>query len=659
LGATLYEVLTRRAVCDGEDRETILRQLMTEEPVALRRHDPRIPLDLETIILKSVSRQRDDRYATAQELADDLQRLLDDRPILARRPTLSQRVAKWTRRHRSATAAGVGALMLLSVGLLISNIAIARQKAATERALQIATANEARAVTEQRKAAAIRDVMQQLVGAAHPDQRKGNTYTVRQLLDNLSSELIAPLDDQQEVQAALRSTVGNAYRRLGAPDKAAPLLSAVLTMRQAARPLDQVALAESLKDVAWNEAAQSRYAQAEDYARQAVALYEQHGPPAPPRINALWCLQHSLIYQQKYLQADQTAQQAMELGGPIPEAQADLSNVLHNLAQSKNLQGKPVEAEALAREAVTLHRAIHGDRHPETAWGLDALGRALASQKKWSEAAASFREAMGIFSEHYDAGHKSVRQADENLRMVLRAQGDHDGIAELDRRRTELTAQAFLRQRIHDRTLLDLLVEHDQVLAAAQLLELGEPQLLDQTELIQAATMMARCAQDVLKPHDSAQCELAGQRFRLAARRLIEKAVQACPQDAHAENQLAWWLVSHDDPSLHDPAQAIQLARQALDKQPDADHVWNTLGVALYRDGQWAEAIEALERSCQGKGGGPYDLVFLAMAHWQLGHTDQARTLFARAQHLASTEPHSHELQGFLDEARALLDNPR
>jgi tetratricopeptide (TPR) repeat protein len=119
LGATLYELLTLHPACDGHDRQEVLRQIEREEPRPLRRLNPAVPADLETVVLKTLAKEPEARYATAQELADDLQRFLKDEPIRARRPTLVQRARKWARRHRavvrSATAA-VLAILLLGAG---------------------------------------------------------------------------------------------------------------------------------------------------------------------------------------------------------------------------------------------------------------------------------------------------------------------------------------------------------------------------------------------------------------------------------------------------------------------------------------------------------------------------------------------------------------
>ena len=104
--------MTLRPTIPGNERHELLARLALEEPVPLRRLTPALPADLETIVLKALAKEPAERYATAQEMADDLRRFLEDRPILARRPTLAQRVAKWARRHQrmvAAAAQGVGA----------------------------------------------------------------------------------------------------------------------------------------------------------------------------------------------------------------------------------------------------------------------------------------------------------------------------------------------------------------------------------------------------------------------------------------------------------------------------------------------------------------------------------------------------------------------
>src|SRR5262249_21702886 len=115
LGATLYELLTLRPAFTGEDRQELLRQIAFEEPKRPRKLDKSIPVELETILLKTMEKNPAERYATAQELADDLRRFLEDQPIRARRANLAKRVRKWARRHKAEVAAAIACLMVAVV----------------------------------------------------------------------------------------------------------------------------------------------------------------------------------------------------------------------------------------------------------------------------------------------------------------------------------------------------------------------------------------------------------------------------------------------------------------------------------------------------------------------------------------------------------------
>src|SRR5262245_17093916 len=109
LGATLYELLTLQPPVTGADRQELLRQIAFEEPVPPRRLSRGVPAELETIVLKALEKNPQDRYATAQELADDLRRFRNDEPIQARRPSLVQRARKWARRHKGFVTGAMAA----------------------------------------------------------------------------------------------------------------------------------------------------------------------------------------------------------------------------------------------------------------------------------------------------------------------------------------------------------------------------------------------------------------------------------------------------------------------------------------------------------------------------------------------------------------------
>ncbi len=87
LGATLYELLTLHPPHDGRTTAELIGQIRDKEPVSPRKRDPRLPRDLETIVLKAMAKRPRDRYASSADLAEDLQRFLDTEPVKARRIT--------------------------------------------------------------------------------------------------------------------------------------------------------------------------------------------------------------------------------------------------------------------------------------------------------------------------------------------------------------------------------------------------------------------------------------------------------------------------------------------------------------------------------------------------------------------------------------------
>ncbi len=114
LGATLYELLTLQPVFADSDRTTLLQKIALTEPPPPRQLNPQIPADLETIILKMLEKDPGARYFSAAELAADLQRFVENKPITARRPTLSQRLTKWSVRNRALVTISAAVVVLIA-----------------------------------------------------------------------------------------------------------------------------------------------------------------------------------------------------------------------------------------------------------------------------------------------------------------------------------------------------------------------------------------------------------------------------------------------------------------------------------------------------------------------------------------------------------------
>ncbi|HMP80506.1 MAG TPA: serine/threonine-protein kinase [Pirellulaceae bacterium] len=136
LGATLYELVNLTPIFPAEDRAALLYQILHDEPQPLRKIDRTIPVELETIVLKALSKSPSDRYVTAAEFAEDLRRFLSERPILARRPTWPDRIRKWLRRHPALVATAAMMLAIGTIGLAIATAVVWREQKLTQRSLE-------------------------------------------------------------------------------------------------------------------------------------------------------------------------------------------------------------------------------------------------------------------------------------------------------------------------------------------------------------------------------------------------------------------------------------------------------------------------------------------------------------------------------------------
>jgi WD40 repeat protein/serine/threonine protein kinase len=180
LGLTLYELLVLRPAFDGQDRLHLVDQIGRQEPARPRTLDPRIPRDLETILMKAIEKDPRRRYSSAEALAGDLRRFLADEPIQARRIGPLERLGRWGRRNplvAGLTAAIVVVAVLGFVGVFGQ--------------MQVAIANEEQANTN----------------AAKAEKKEQEANQKRDEVQALNEKL-------QATQAELRSTLYAAHMNL-------------------------------------------------------------------------------------------------------------------------------------------------------------------------------------------------------------------------------------------------------------------------------------------------------------------------------------------------------------------------------------------------------------------------------------------------------------
>ena len=354
LGITLYEALTLQPAFAGKRREALLRQVLEGEPRPPRRVNPAVPRDLETIVEKAISKEAAGRYATAQELADDLQRFLDDKPIRAHRPSLAQRIVKWVRRHRGVVWLAVGLLMLAALGLAVSTAIVWNAQQKTANALQ--AADEARkgaekALAEAEKARkkagralleahrsegdakAVEDfLLKDLLTAIDPQRARGRAVTVDEVLTAAEKKIDRAFVGQPLVEARLRWTIANVRSGLG------------------------------------------QYEAAERQLRLARKLFME---------------QVSAEHRQTLL-------------------------VGNSLAAALSAEGKFAEAEKLVREVLAAQRRAIGANDPNTAESMLVLGVVLAQQNRFDDVRKSLEEAPAIFQHVYGEPGRGTAKTDQD-----------------------------------------------------------------------------------------------------------------------------------------------------------------------------------------------------------------------------------------------------
>ncbi len=148
LGATLYCLLTGKSPFQGDDVGAMIRAVGKGEFPPPRQLDPTIDKTLEAVCRKAMALQPADRYASPRDLADDIERWMADDPVTALPESWAGRVARWSRRHRSATRAAAASLFVIATVATLAAVAIGREQAQTRDALQaekLARRNESKA----------------------------------------------------------------------------------------------------------------------------------------------------------------------------------------------------------------------------------------------------------------------------------------------------------------------------------------------------------------------------------------------------------------------------------------------------------------------------------------------------------------------------------
>lgn len=149
LGVTLYELLTLRRAFPGNSREEILRSVQFDNPLPIRRLAPRVPADLETIVMKAMAKNPSARFQSAAEMAAELRRFRDGKPLTIRPPSVLEKLGYWARANREAAASIAAICVVTFLASIVSSIFFMQWQSATQTALE--SEKEQKAEIQQQK----------------------------------------------------------------------------------------------------------------------------------------------------------------------------------------------------------------------------------------------------------------------------------------------------------------------------------------------------------------------------------------------------------------------------------------------------------------------------------------------------------------------------
>ena len=391
--------------------------------------------ELEWIPLKALRKERNERYETPRDLADDIRNYIDGRPLIAAPVSKAYRMRKYVRRNRSLVVAVGAIISALVIGLGIASwqwrVAEAQkqiaeaQTVAADSARELAQAETVRAEAQTKIAVAVAEFQTKMLSTADPDKLLGDKVTVLQAMQAAVKELNqGALKDQPLVEANLRINIGATFLSLARYEEAEPLLREALDINRKALPAGHPDIANSLNSLAELLQPQNKLAEAEPLFREALEIWRKALPAGHPDIAAsLNNLAGLLQDQNKLAEAEPLLRESFEIyRKALPAGHPDIAKSLNNLAMLLQDQNKLAEAEPLFREALEINRKALPAGHPDIANALYNLGRLLQAQNKLAEAEPLYREALEIWRKALPAGHPNIAYCLNNLALLLQAQ---------------------------------------------------------------------------------------------------------------------------------------------------------------------------------------------------------------------------------------------
>lgn len=705
LGVVLYQMLTKRLPFEGKTALETLRWIVDRECEPPSKWVSSVPRDLETICLKCLAKLPSDRYATAQELADDLERFLDHQPIRARRAGWLEWAGRKIKRHPHV-AALVALMVVVGVGtisLLYSQYQTVDQLARENAQHQKSEAqlrervNEAEIAYEQslQKARASVKEWTQLGLRLDSDpgmdglRRKAFEDAIAYYRECLATEKV---DDFVRFEAAIAAIqAAHFHADIGEYSTSeTELRTAEQWLNEL--PVDQrvklhqadvqVILANVLRRMdRWDESQQS-YEKAIQFGQELLSVAPNNTGHLIRQSNALvnLCVVHK--FRGKWDESLKTYLQAMNLSSKAATIRAKRA-VPDFLMQTTlvELQQLPTELnritdyltklceELRVEDPATLKALAQENYLPEIALCLDDAGQVFENKAQIAMAEKSYREAIRLRKLTQSLAQENRRidqflgRSETNLGKLL---SDNDRFEEsqvsLDAANTVYAKLVNdFPERMDYRTEWSVCLmtmakcsrNQGDFLQAAQYSERAIQQLQFASKQSNSIPVQDGLARSMFSR--SYYLGLAGDSKR--AQTEFRNAKELSKDRFGPLNSHAWMLALENQLSEEDQAVALELSETATKLSPQSGYLWNTRALVLARAERWSESLTAIDKAINlDQGGSPSDWYIKAMALAGNGDKEGARQWFNKAESWrASNSPNNSELRRQAKMAEMLL----
>jgi serine/threonine-protein kinase len=440
LGVLLYQLLTGRLPyrADAGSESEIGRVICEEEPrrpsaaatgaepetLTARRADAGklrklLAGDLDAVVMKAMEKDPKRRYASVEQLEEDVRRHLEGRPITARTGTFTYRTAKFVRRNRLALGlAGVFFAVLASYGLT-TTVLWNRAERARERAQTVS------------------GFLEGLFEASRPDQAQGQDLTAREILDQGRLKLPAYLEEEEDVYATLAGTLGRVYFLIGEYDVALDLAEESLEIQRRRHGEDDLQVAAAKEQLAGVLAKLGRIPRAEQLMREALDT-TRHLREGAAVTSATHNLAEILYRSGRYAEAEALFRESFAIKRSLGSLDKRAALTLAGLAASLRAQDKSEEAEQITRQARSIMESQPLEDQSIFADILTGEGSGLFRREDYRGAESVFRQALDIRRLVLGADHDLVASSLVNLAKAIQAQGRLDEAAGLYRQALEI-----------------------------------------------------------------------------------------------------------------------------------------------------------------------------------------------------------------------------